>query len=264
MMNKRPGGHGFTYIAVTAVLLLTGCAGLYQPSVFNNAPVTFERLRQLSRQNEHQIKTLEGWAKLTIKSPMQGFSADTHVMMIKPDSIYFKIEAAFGIDVGVFFADRSRYLLYTPMQNLSYSGSVDSLQKSPFIDLDITYDQLLRSVSGSEHLINLDDRQIIKNDDNITLTGTENGLTYQYTFHPRYGYITRLEITGPDGELVARHEYGRFTKINGVRVPLSIRIIRPERQEMLSLFYSRLRINKKINKDRFDINLPKNVLNINL
>jgi len=246
------------------VIVFSGCAGLFQRSVFQNRDINWNSISQLSYNNYKRLKTLDGWAKLTVQSPIQSFTADIHIRLKNPDSLYLKIEAAFGIDVGLFFADRQKYLIYSPMQNLCYTGSVDSLYKAPLFDIEISYDKLLQVFAGTELPVKIYDQRIEKNENSVILYGRTDSLFYKYTLETRYGLVKELQIRDAKNELLALHEFSRFSRINGVVLPQTIKVKRPKTREAISLFYTRLKINKKFKQDDFSVKMPESVLKVNL
>ncbi len=265
MTNKT--SYMKTSIKTGVVILLfffAGCTGFKQQSVFKEKTINLATLQKITQNQYNRIQSLDGWATMTVQSPMQGYNASAHILMKKPDSLFFKIEATFGIDVGMLFADRSRYMIYSPMQNLSYSGHIDSLHKAPFLDMDITFDQLLQTVTGSELLTSLQDWNVTKTEDDIRLSGKYRDDVYLYHFHPVFGNITQLEIVNKDRQTVALHKFSNFKSVNGTRIPFHISINRPLEKQGLSLFYERMKINKSIDKNEFHIKLPDNVLKVNL
>jgi len=245
-------------------LVFSGCSGLYQQSVFHNRQIDWDTISQLSHNNYGRLKTLDGWAKLTIQSPVQSFTANTHIKLKRPDSLFLKIEAAFGIDVGLFFANRQYYLIYSPMQNICYTGSVDSLQKSPLFDIEISYEKLLQVFAGAEVPVKIYNQQIENNNKNIILYGRTDSLYYKYFLDRRYGLVKKLEVRDEKNNLISLHEFSRFRRINGVTIPQTIKVKRPISKESISLFYTRLKINKEFDQDDFRITLPNNVLKVNL
>jgi len=263
-MTSIPKSKIIFFFALFVVILFSGCAGLFQPSVLHNREINWNTISQLSHNNYDRLKTLDGRAKLSVQSPVQSFTADTHIRLKRPDSLYLKIEAAFGIDVGLFFADRQHYLMYSPMQNICYTGAVDSFYKAPLFDLEISYDNLLQVFAGTQVLEKVYDQRIEKIDDQIILYGRTDSLFYKYTLDKRYGLVKELQVRDEKNELVYLHEFSRFSRINGVTVPQTIRIKRPKTRESISLFYTRLKINKNFKQNDFSVKMPDSVLKVNL
>ncbi len=252
------------FFALFTATVLSGCSGIFQQSVFQNREINWNTISQLSYINYNRLKTLDGRAKLTVQSPVQSFTADTHIRLKRPDSLYLKIEAAFGIDVGLFFANRQQYLIYSPMQNICYTGPVDSLYKAPLFDIEISYDKLLQVFAGAEVPEKIYDQRIEEIDNHVVMSGRTDSLFYKYILDKRYGLVKELQVRDRKNELVFLHEFGRFSRINGVTVPQTIKVKRPKTRESISLFYTRLKINKNFKQDDFSVKLPDSVLKVNL
>jgi hypothetical protein len=254
----------YSFLLCLPGFLLFGCAGLSKKPVLTDRELNWVVISQISRNNFNHIKTLQGQAQLTIQSSGQSFNADTRIKMKRPDSLFFKIEAALGLDVGLFFANRQTYLIYSPMQNICYTGSVDSLQKAPLFDIDISYDKLMEIFSGAEIPVKMQQVQMEQEQDCITLAGMADSLYYKYYIDRGHGLVKKLEIRDPQTRLVSLHEFSRFKKIKGVMIPHTIRIQRPLAKESLSLFYTEVKINKKLSGHDFTVKMPENVLKVTL
>lgn len=264
MTEKKKPLISLLFLLVFTVLIFFDCAGISQKSVLSDRELNWAAINKISRINYSHLKTLEGQAQLTVQSAGQAFSAETRIKMKRPDSLYLKIEAALGLDVGVFFANRRNYLLYSPMENICYTGSVDSLQKAPLFDMDISYDKLLEICAGAEIPVQLQYSQTRQGKDHIILSGMVDSLSYTYYLDRAHGLVKKLEIHDPQARLVSLHEFSRFKKINGFTIPHTIRVQRPLTKESLSLFYTQLKINKKMSGKDFYVKIPESAFKVNL
>ncbi|HPG39124.1 MAG TPA: DUF4292 domain-containing protein [bacterium] len=258
--KKKP----LVLLLLLPLFVLFDCAGVSNKPHLSDSELNWVTVYKISRTNFSHLETLEGQAQLTVQSAGQSYSAETRVKMKRPDSLYFKIEAALGLDVGIFFADRQNYFIYAPMENICYTGAVDSLHKAPLFDIEITFDKLMQLCAGAEILPNMRDPNMHHEGDNIIITGMIDSLACTYYLERGNGLVKKLEIRDPQSRLVAVHEYGRFKKINGVTIPHTIRLQRPLAKESLSLFYTQLKINKKLSGNDFYIKIPDSALKVNL
>ena len=200
-----------------------------------------------------------------VESPRQSFSGQAVVRVNKPDSVYVRVEAILGLDAGVIFADRDNFLIFSPMENLAYTGSSeDTLHLKMFLGFDLTFDQMLHSMSGFALIDSLRNATLSSNGNDLILKGQQNGLFYEYTVDTHFGAVSRVVVRDANLTILRVEEYKRFVTIDKVRVPQLVRLIRPNEKESLTIFYETLRLNSRIPPKEFYINMPPDVLTIRL
>jgi len=251
----------FFFISLS-IVLLAGCAGLVQRPVISPQETSWQVIKRAVDRNHQQLKTLKGRARLVVESPQQSFSASSNIVYKKPDSVYVKIEAAFGIDVGLLFADGDSFIIYSPQQNLYYTGSLDSIDLQHFLYFKITFDKLLQALTGTSTIDDLSHARLTKGSDDFVLT-SENGLI-KYWIDPAKGVVKRVEIRDSQNRLWQREEYQRFVSVKGVTLARTIRVLRPQERQSFTLFYSQLDVNGKVSPKDFRIKIPQSALKIPL
>lgn len=200
-----------------------------------------------------------------VESPRQAFSGQAVMRVNKPDSVYVRIEAILGLDVGVVFADRDNFLIFSPMENLAYAGSSeDTLRLKMFLGFDLTFDQMLHSLSGFALIDSLQNATIQASGNDLLIRGQQDDLYMEYTVDTQYGAVSQRIVRDAEGQILRVEEYKRFVTIDKVRVPQLIRFIRPNEKESLTLFYDTLQLNTNIPPKEFYINLPDDVLTVRL
>ncbi|MBN1561083.1 DUF4292 domain-containing protein [candidate division KSB1 bacterium] len=222
-------------------------------------------VRDILDQNMRKFSTLQGRGKLVVQSSRQSFSGNAIVNIVNPDSIFVRIEAILGLDVGVVFANKERFLIYSPMENLAYTGDAsDTLRLKSFLGFDLTFQEMMQSLSGLAAIKELSAARTKMKDDELHIIGVADSIFYDYTIDTRVGLISRVEMKDFVGHVLRIEEYKRFTTIRGVRIPQMMRFTRPREKESLTIFYDRLTINRQLAPGNFYIKMPHDVLEIKL
>ncbi|MDZ7309902.1 MAG: DUF4292 domain-containing protein [candidate division KSB1 bacterium] len=285
---QAAGGIGLL-LGPILFFLLTGCAGR-APRVHDEWQPRELYLRVA--ENYRRLQTFHGDGRLTIESPQFQFSAPARILAVKPDSLFIKVEAGLGVDVGFFFADRKRFASFSPLENVYYHGETEKMRELMFFRMELTYDEMLSGLLGAA-LPPFDSSFTITRDGNDyrfegkrrqRLYGIESslvngsGLTQYaaadaendgewrltYWVNAERGVVTRAEQRDPMNVLSARQEFKRFRQVRGVWLPQLIQIQRFEEQERLTIFYNRIEANARIAPAEFAIRVPKNARRVNL
>jgi outer membrane biogenesis lipoprotein LolB len=246
------------------VIYLSGCSISSGPAIKHDE-TQLQVVRDILDNNIEKFSTLQGRGKLVVQSPRQSFSGNAIVNIINPDSIYVRIEAILGLDVGVVFANTERFLIYSPMENLAYTGDAsDTLRLKSFLGFDLTFQEMLQSLSGLAGIKNMSAAKIKLKDEELHVIGIADSIFYDYTIDTQIGLISRVEMKDFAGHMLCIEEYKRFTTIKGVRIPQMMRFTRPREMESLTIFYDRLSINQPLAAGKFYVKMPHDVLEIRL
>ncbi len=262
--KKNRVQRSFILFGMTALLLLTAC-GQWRGVQIKPTETRIDVVREIVRQNWEQLETLHGFGRIIMESPRQSFSGRAVVNVKVPDSVYIKIEAILGLDVGVIFADKKSFLVFSPMEKLAYAGaSEDTLNLKMYLGFDLTFPMLMHLISGVALLPDLDDAVMHNDGEQLEITGRKNGLSFEYSIDTKFGMVSKVIVRDDQGQVHLIEEYKRFVRVGSVRAPKMMRYIRPARKESLTLFYEQLDVNKPIPPKDFYIKLPKDILKIRL
>ena len=247
-----------------ALFFIGGCAGLYRKPAIDIESATLKNVSAILAQNRDRLITLKGKAQVLIETPLLQHQASSHIVIKRPDSVFIKIEAAFGIDVGWFFSDRQSYTVYLPFQNTLYSGSLDSLAIPYLTRFDLSYEQIVDALTGIEVPSQLDSGSLRLDRDKLVLAGKWQGQDIRYWIDPNLGVITQTEVLDADGKVIFREKFERIVKISGVVFPRTIRLERPNRNERVVIHYTHLVVNKPLNNNDFKLKTPKNAVKVEM
>lgn len=234
------------FLSLAALVLLTaGCATWRRAPAIPQEATSVERVREVLEANYGRLEQFKARGRLQIASPGQSAVLDARVLIDRPDTLYVRLEALLGIDVGWLFCDRREYLFYLPLENLYGRGPADSLRLDRFFKVTPDYEQLMGALLGLELARHLTDPQIERDESGLRLSGSSALGQHQYWIDPVRGVVTRGEVRDGAGELLLRQSFERFSRIGGVQVPRLIRLQRPRERQGITLLYEEISINKR-------------------
>lgn len=249
---------------LVALFLVNGCAGIYRKPAIDIESATWKSIPAVLAKNRDRLSTLKGKARILVEMPGFQYQAYSDVVIKRPDSVFVKIKAALGIDMGCFFSDRQTFAVYLPFQNTFYSGSLDSLVIPNLTRFDFSYEQLLEALTGIEVPSNLDSGSLSVERNQLILTGKLQGQNVKYWIDPNNGVVTRTEVFDGNGDVIFRERFERITRLGGVVLPRTIRLERPNRNESLVVHYTHLEVNKPVKNDYFKLKIPKNAVKVEM
>ncbi len=239
--------------------LWLGCAGTARRPALSEEETRWEVVPEVLRQNFELLKTLKGRGKLIVESPDLSYSADSRIVFKSPDSLYLKVEAILGIDIGWFFSDRQSFTVYTPFTNAYYTGSIDSFKFGGLLAFEhMTYDRLLQALIGLVLIPPLNNGRLSRSGKSLLLSGTVGSFALRYWIDPGKGVVTRAEMRDKGDQLILSGEFQRFIRSADVYLPRSIRLQRPVQKQSITMFYDLLEVNKEISKKEFKTKIPEN------
>jgi hypothetical protein len=281
--NNATDGSSCALVLILVGLILAGCAGRapkldreWQPQELYGRVV----------ENYRRLQTFRGEGPLTVESPEYRLSAPARILVLKPDSIFIKVEAALGVDAGFFFADRRQFATFSPLENLYLYGETSRVRELTLFQMDLTYDEMMSGMVGAALPLFDSTFTVTRDGEMYRFEGTRrqrfndnaaNGLTQYaaaeidsalwrvtYWVNAERGVVTKAEERLASGELYARQEFKRFRQARGVWLPQLIQMQRPGAKERLTIFYNRVEVNDKIAATEFVIRVPKSAKRVDL
>lgn len=247
------------------ILSLFSCAPFVNRPLLSPQEKRLSVIREAIDKNHALVHSISGHGQVVIESPSQSFSGTAIVRVKNPDSVWVKIEAMLGVDIGIISADRKRFTLFSPMENLAYVGAnEDTLRLEMFLGFDMAFDQLVQAMSGLAPIVPLDRATVSEKDEQILIVGNSGSLFYQYTIEPKYGLVSQLIVKNQNGKIIRIEEYKRFMRFGKAVVPRMMRFIRPEEKESVTMFYDELQVNKSLSAKDFYVKMPQGVLKVRL
>ena len=245
-------------LGLIAIVTLQSCSPAFRQKTLSPDKVTLRELKEGVDRNYLGLETLRGNARMQVQMENMAYEANTEVKIQMPDSLHLKLEVMLGIDIGLFFGNRERFKLYSPQENILYSGSLDSVDLAKFFQIDLTYDDLLEAFTGTPKIIPGKTKPVTIDDGKYKLiTLTEEGL-HRYWIDPEKFVVTRYQFFNRKGSLRMEKEFKRFKKYDDIYLPRIIQIKKPHLKQYFNLFYTNHNVNKKVLTREFEISTPQN------
>jgi hypothetical protein len=247
-----------------AVVFLLHCSRPPQLETEISSLGTQSAIRQRIAANFSALQSLKGQATLTVETPELSYTAGARIWFHRPDSLFIKVEVAFGIDVGWLYSAGNRFVLYLPRQNICYTGSTSALPLEEFISFNMSYSELLRLLFGEESPEGVEKFRSTIDGKEWLLTGTKDSLAFRYRYDSSRGVVTEVEVRDQIGMPLRLKTFSRFTKKNKVMAPQSIRLQQPGENRAIGLFYHSLSINENVILKNLKMRIPQNAQRIEL
>lgn len=247
-----------------AAVLLLHCSHRSPADKGSASAPALETIQQRLEANYRTLQTLNGQAILTVESPEASYTANARIWFRKPDSLYIKVEAAFGIDVGRLFIAANRFVLFMPRMNLCYYGDVAALPLDEFLSVEMRYDELMPLLFGQEDLSGFEPLAYTRVDREWLIAGERDSLHLSYRYDPSTGAIRETRASDSLGVLLWSKTFDRFTRKKNLLLPQTIRLQQPGENRAVGLFYNHLAVNDKVVMKNLSFSLPANVQRIEL
>lgn len=257
---------------ILSYLLFVSCApftGGDKADFYRSHPVS---LFYTAFQHTQEIETFEGKAHLTIESAVEGFQGNATIYYRRPDSLLVRLQAGFGVPVGSMLITGNRVQIYNIREKSLYESEGSDVPLNSLVGINLRAANLFEAVLGLPRL-----------PDMISATGTEpDSLHYladegNFIFSIQTETDAREYIVTPDKQVFLHYAlfntsdgdttlctFRQFRRFKNIKMPQHVQISRKNPKERLSLFYTRMQVNKRIPKDRFKIKYPKDVEIIHL
>jgi hypothetical protein len=206
------------------------------------------------KKNFSLLKNLQSKSRLSIESSDLSTNVNVKLIYIYPDSLYLKAEGILGLDLGEIFIGNKRFILYNQFNNQFVAGSMDEEYYNTFLQTNFTFKQIKNAVIG---YIPIPENIKLIDETNGIFSATVENSRWKFVVDKQSGFLKNFEII-EQGKVVLRQEFKRYRSINGLVIPGLIRIIVPNRMEMVSFFHKDLVVNDILNSKQYRIEIgPK-------
>jgi len=247
------------WLFVAVVLVFAGCAGTLSTSKPDLNSMSIAQIRHRVEQNYLKFQSARAKAKISLESPQLSFTANSAIRIKMPDSLLIQLNSGLGFGVGAIFIDRNQVEIYNSMENALFEGHPDSLSFRRFLMIDVSFDKLLQAFSGI-HLIEQHKREMLQIDDNkYLIIGSKNGYTLKYWIHPRRFVVQKYQLMDNSGKVLLEFKYDQFVKSHNVYLPKTVRISQPAQKSRLTIVFTTVNVNAKMQPKDFQMRIPKNV-----
>ena len=223
-------------------------------------------------QHSQKLNTLEGSGYLSVESPQGGFTGTARVYYQNPDSLLVQIKTGPGVSVGYMLVTGKQFQLYNIPDRTLFRSEGDQAPLEELIGVRLQLPNIFDAALGvprlqgpfNSHDSEIDSLQFDFENDNIRYYLESGGDSYLYQADPKEGVFVGYTLVR-SGEVDSIFcVYKQFRKQGGIKIPRHIQITRPAQKERISFFYTRLKVNGKMSKNRFSPKTPGNVKVIDL
>jgi len=206
-----------------------------------------------------KLTTFEGWAKWNASSPEGNFRGTLKIIVKTPDSLWMKMEGPFGVDLGIARVCGDSGLFYSPWENRVYKGSIHRLIMNGVIPLEDSHPHIIYSLLGLvipqetmfDSLLSIhiqDDYYLLdyKKQESLWVRGQDP-------------VIFRWEKQDQSGEVIWKWEGRDFRKTGKIKLPKMIKMSSSSPKRQFTIFYEKVKTNKKLRRKWCKVNIPEDV-----
>ncbi len=234
---------------VLTLILFMACA---PTAIHQKRPPQYKSLEtwpDYFRKNQEKLRTVKSNALITLESPSMAGNFPVEMIFAAPDTLFMKAEGPLGIDLGKIFVGRSRFILYNQFNNSFVAGSLDDPFYSTFLETNLTLQEIKNAIIGYPPLPA--DLKLVDEKHGIFLAATIDGKN-RVTVNTDTWQLETIEIYH-NNKVVIRQEYAKYITQNNVIMPRLIRLILPQKKEMVAIYHKNIKINSELNKDYYSI-----------
>jgi len=243
-------------VVMGCALVAASCAPRQSDVLLDTTATPPAELRQLVAERSSRLRSLQGSGAMSFDSPeMSGDAAfTTHLKL--PDSLLVFLEGPFGIDVGLLFLSRERYVVYNGLENRVMTGNPSAGAFRSMIPFNLTYEQLMNAFAGVYQLPGEEPERYEIRDDAFFLSYACGASICEYWVDPALLLVTRFRRLNAEGGVMMEVLCSSPREDDGAAAPRKIVISFPEDRRRLSIAYARVSLNDP--DVSFDYSIPGN------
>ncbi len=231
-------------------IIIAGCAG--QKFVLDTNSVTAKEILNSIVNEQKQVDSFESNSRISVDSPEFSGTFFAEILYQEPDSLLISATGPFGIHAGTLFIGRERFIFQNLIDNRFYNGAVADYKDRNFFQFPLKLTELMYIFAGKEQLSALKILEYRVDDGNFFIRADKAEIIYNIWVDNATGKITKL-IAEKENQTLFIKEYGDFIKIKGMFFPRKISMTRPEQNQAISVYHTRISLNDNLDKSRFKI-----------
>jgi hypothetical protein len=222
--------------------------------ILDKDKIPFEKLLDFVNQEQNKIQTLQATCRISVDSEEFSGHFFADVYYTTNDSLLLSVSGPFGMQAGTLFIGKDRFIFYNQMSNKFFNGTTVDFEQTNFFQFPLNLKELINVFSGKENLPSM----------KIDTYNIKDNFYYIEAIHSHHQYFLWIDhISGrikkitmeEQGKVIFSREYANFVEIDGIYFPRQIEMIRPEQNQAVSLFYITLKLNDKIDRENFIVNI---------
>lgn len=257
-MGKKYRSRGLYFIVASSIGFFIHCAAISKSKIPDITNFTPKSIQEKVQDNLKKLKSFTGQARVIIELPGAGYNGYSDIFFKTPDSVLVKTEAILGIDIGVLFMDHQYFGAYAPRENTFYYGEIETLDLSDFLQVELQTEELYEAVTGLTSIEVDSNSNLIFSDGKFLVTSRWAHGEVKYWVDPKKYVVTKCHLMNGQSKILLTKEFRRLKNKNGVMIPQTIRITRPQARERFTVYYTKQKVNESISSDKFKLKIPKN------
>ncbi len=234
-------------------------------TILNCTPVTIKKTSQIKfdslqnwpvlyHENYRKLRTLKSEARISLESAQFATNFNVNLIYSAPDTLFVQAEGPFGLDIGKIFIGRERFILYNQFNNQFISGSLDDEYYNTFLETELTFREIRNGFIGYTQL---PENLILAEEKHGIFIAAVDGNKWRFTVNVKTGTLKTFEII-ENNQVVFKQELLSYTESEGIVFPRFIRMILPQKKEMVAIYHKNIKINQPVDKRSYSIEVgPK-------
>ncbi len=218
------------------VLFLISCA----PSKKVLTDLNFDYFISKINHRKDYIKTISAKGNITVDSPEFSNSANLRVNFKKPDTLFIRIEAIFGISFGEIKIYGDKFELIDRFNDRVINGNVNEYIRR-YLSFEITFDEIIDILLASPRIGEVEDFEAT--DDGFLVNAREKNKLMVLKFDYE-GELRDLTFAYDDGYKIFEVEYSRYDKFGEITLPRVVKIY-DEFRRGVYLNFSEIKVNNE-------------------
>lgn len=242
--SKKLSRSFFLFLITAPLAFLYSCSA--GSSSININDYTAREIISSINTNSARMKSLKGDGIISIDTPDMSSSGSFSLSIVKPDSLYIKLEGPFGVSVAAILLERKNFTYYNIQDNKVIIAPTTPANINAVMRLKLDFDDFINGFSGSYNFpdTNSENFSLEKNNGDIMLVQKSNDGMKKYSVQPEKKYIKQYSVFDKDGIEKMVVDYDNFTEVEGFYFPTKIKISKNITKEYVFIEYSSKELNK--------------------
>jgi len=215
-----------------------------------------EQVYQRVRQNQDNVASLEGDAKLHVDSPQQSGTVGMFLSVTRPGMLHLETFDFFNRPLAFLTADGTRFGLFQAQANTWYQGPASPQNVSRFLPVVLPGEELVAIMLGQVPLLppermtlELDAKEGV-----YVLTLHQGPATQVLQVHPKYLRVVKSQVRGVPGYDLA---FDDFLERGDLIFPGRVELIAAQARTKLQLRYQQVKLNGRPDLSLYDLTPPE-------
>jgi len=244
----------------TLILLISSCTS---PKIaLDTKKVTISELLDFIDAEQNKIKSLQASCRISVDSEEFSGNFFASVYYTHNDSLLLSVSGPFGIQAGTLFIGKERFIFYNQMTNKFFNGSIKDFENQNFFQFPLKLTELVHIFAAKEKLPSMKIADYTIDGGTYLIKAQNNEDHYSIWIDNSIGRISKITMM-KDRESTTTREYANFFHSNDLYFPRKINMIRPEKKQAVSVFYTRINLNEVIEPEKFILKISDHAEQMN-